>query len=102
MGDGRLAGLGELRRGVERYAAGFDAALLTGADAASVVDDVAAIEKMAATLKSLASARASDTGDWRRRGARSPAHDLAQAAPAPEPHAEPESGWTSHDPWRAA
>ena len=74
MGTGRL---GELRGAMEAYSGGFDPALITVADATAVVDDAAAIEKMAATLKALAAARAAESGGWRRRGARSPAHDLA-------------------------
>lgn len=75
MGTGRL---GELREAMELYSARFDPALISVADATAAVDDAAAIEKMAATVKALAAGRAAESGQWRRRGARSPAHDLAQ------------------------
>ena len=71
-------GLTQLKVALERYVAGFDAALLSAADATTVVDQASAIEKMAATLKALAAERAAECGQWRQRGARSAAHDLAQ------------------------
>lgn len=71
-------GLGEIRAEVAAFASSFDAALLSPADAERVVRDAAAIENMAATIKSLAAARAAKGGEWRRNGARSPAHDLAR------------------------
>src|SRR4051794_9503100 len=72
--------LGELREAMARYAESFDAALLSIADAGSVVRQAAAIEATAATIKALAANRvARDGGDSRRRGARSAAHELARA-----------------------
>ncbi|MGI9022290.1 MAG: hypothetical protein ACR2HV_03450, partial [Acidimicrobiales bacterium] len=59
-----------------RSAAGFDPVLVSAADAARVVDDAAAIEKMAATVKGLAAARVADTDVWRRDGDRTAAHHL--------------------------
>ena len=44
----------DLRESMRRYAAGFDASLLSGADASSVVDVAGAIERMAATVKTAA------------------------------------------------
>jgi hypothetical protein len=70
--------LAELRRAMQEYAAGFDPAVLTGADADRVVKDAAAIEHMAATIKGLAAAWVADTGVWRTDGDRSPAHHLAR------------------------
>ncbi len=69
----------DLRESVRRYAAGFDASLLSGADASSVVDVAGAIERMAATVKSLAAARSAETGVWRSTGDRSAAHHLARS-----------------------
>ena len=71
--------LGELRQAMSRYASGFDAAVLSVDDARRAVNEAAAIEATAATIKALASARVAKVGDARRRGARSAAHDLARA-----------------------
>jgi len=73
---GRLA---ELRQAMAAYAAGFDAGLLTGDDAARARDHAAAIEHMAATLKALAAARVAEGPRWRDGGGRSAAHELAAA-----------------------
>ncbi len=70
--------LGELREAMGDYAARFDAASLSAADAALAVEEASAIEKMAATVKALAAARVARTDLWRRRGDRSAAHDLAR------------------------
>lgn len=70
--------LGELRSAMKQYATRFDAALISAADAVRVVDDAAAIEKMAAAVKSLAAARVADTERWKRNGDRSAAHHLAR------------------------
>src|SRR5947199_1491228 len=67
-----------LRKAMGSYAAGFDAAVISAADAAVVVADASAIEKMAATVKALAAARLAETELWRRDGDRSPAHQLAR------------------------
>ena len=71
-------GIDELRRSVAEYAAGFDAALLTSAQAEQVVDEASSIERIASTVKALAAARVADTGGWRAEGDRSPAHHLAR------------------------
>lgn len=60
------------------YARTFDPALVSAAEAARVVDDAATIEKIAATVKSLAAARVAETEVWRAGGERSAAHDLAR------------------------
>jgi hypothetical protein len=70
--------LGEIRAGLAAFASSFDAALISSADAEEIVKDAAAIENIAATIKSLAAARAAKGGAWRRNGAKSPAHDLAR------------------------
>jgi hypothetical protein len=72
--------LGELRGVHEQlagYTAGFDAALVSAAQAIAVVDEAARIEKMAATLKALAAARVADAGLAGDDGALNPAHALA-------------------------
>ena len=68
----------EIRKTVERYAAGFDAAVYSPSDAEAIVSDAAATEHMLATVKALAAKRAAEGGQWRRNGAASPAHDLAR------------------------
>jgi len=68
----------ELRDSMRRYAAGFDAALLSAEDAGLAVVEAAAIERMAATVKGMAAARSAETGAWRAAGERSAAHHLAR------------------------
>ncbi|MGH8983110.1 MAG: DUF222 domain-containing protein [Acidimicrobiia bacterium] len=63
---------------MSEFATRFDPALVSAPDASRVLDDAAAIEKMAATLKSLAAARVAETDAWKRNGERSAAHDLAR------------------------
>ncbi len=70
--------IAELRESMCRYAGGFDPALVSAGDAATVVDHAAAIEKAAATIKALAAARVADSDLWRRSGDRSAAHHLAR------------------------
>ncbi|MDP8976963.1 MAG: hypothetical protein M3N28_11470, partial [Actinomycetota bacterium] len=72
---GTLTGL---REAVERFVADFDPALVCSADAARVVEDASAIERMAATLKALAAARVAETAAWQAGGDRSAAHHLAR------------------------
>jgi len=60
------------------YAAGFDACGLAGADADLVVDLAGAIERMAATVKTLAAVQSAESGTWRDAGERSAAHHLAR------------------------
>ena len=70
--------LGELREAMGRYAAGFDASLLSCEDASSVMFEAAAIENMAATVKALAAARAAGGEAWKAAGDRSAAAHLAR------------------------
>ena len=70
--------IASLRESMNRYSADFDPALVSATDAARVVSDAAAIEKMAATVKALAAARVADTDVWRAGGDRSAAHHLAR------------------------
>ena len=75
--------LSELRGAMSAYAASFDGACLAAVDAARVVEDAAAIEKMAATVKALAAARVPETNAWKRDGDLSAAHHLARTTGTP-------------------
>jgi Domain of unknown function (DUF222) len=70
--------LTELRRAMSEYATRFDPARVVACDASRIVNDAAAIEKMAATVKSLAAGRVAETEIWKRDGDRSAAHQLAR------------------------
>ena len=70
--------LGQVREAMGRYAAGFDASLLSCEDAASVVAEAAVIENLAATLKGLAAARFAAGEGWKAGGDRSAAAHLAR------------------------
>ena len=70
--------LGELRDAMAAYAASFDAMSLPAEHAGRVVAEAAALERLAATVKGLAAARAADTGAWKATGERSAAHHLAR------------------------
>ena len=69
----------ELRAGMSRWSAGFDAALLTGDQAALAVEAATAIERMAATAKATAAARVAETRAWKGSGERSAASHLARS-----------------------
>jgi hypothetical protein len=71
----KLAGL---REAMGSYAAAFDPALITAADAGVVVEHATAIANMASTVAALAAAREAETSLWRRGGDRSAAHALAR------------------------
>ncbi len=71
---------GDLRNSLCRYAATFEPALLSGADAGSAVEVAGAIERMAAPIKGLAGACSAETGAWKEAGDRSPAHHLARSS----------------------
>jgi hypothetical protein len=71
--------LSQLRAAMAAYAAGFDASLLSAADAGRARDHATAIEAVAATVKALAAARVAETGRWHQDGQRSAAHELAAA-----------------------
>lgn len=70
--------LGQLRDAMGRYAATFDATLVSIEDASVVVAEAAAIERMAATVKGLAAARSAGGAAWKAAGERSAAHHLAR------------------------
>src|SRR5947208_3457796 len=61
---------------VKRFAAGFDADLLTGDQAAQIIEDAAA-QNMLAAVKAEAARRVSETYVYRHGGHRSAAHHLA-------------------------
>src|ERR1043165_7795254 len=71
----KLAGL-EKAMGV--FAAGFEPALISAAEAEAVMERATRIEHMAATVKALAAARMSQTELWGMGGDKSPAHMLAR------------------------
>src|SRR5438067_503215 len=62
---------------VKRFAAGFDADLLTGDQAEQVVRDASAAQNMLAAIKAEAARRVADTYVYRHGGHRSAAHHLA-------------------------
>src|SRR5438445_12070404 len=66
-----------VQHAVLRFAADFDAAVLSGAQAASVVTVVARMKNALATVESLAAARVAACGTWRDAGAASAADWLA-------------------------
>src|SRR5436190_13775927 len=57
--------LARLREALRSFAARFDASVLSGDDAARVVEVAGAIENMAAAVKALAAARVAECGVWR-------------------------------------
>jgi hypothetical protein len=75
-GEGRI---GKLRDLVCQYAADFDPARLSPADAAIVVRAAAAIEASAAAIKAVAAAPAAESAElWKQAGHRSAAEALAK------------------------
>ena len=73
-----VAGMEEIRGAVGAYAAGFDPALVSAAEAQRIVSEAVAAENMLATVRGLAARRLSETELWRNQGDRSPAHHLAR------------------------
>jgi Domain of unknown function (DUF222) len=69
--------LSELREAIGRFAKQFGARSLLGSDAARVVDDAAAIERIVSAIKALASARVEETNAWGNSGHRSSAETLS-------------------------
>jgi hypothetical protein len=67
----------ELEQALKHYAQGFDATLLSGEQAVRATRAAACIEKLAASLKGLAGARAAEAGAWKGRSA---AAELARVA----------------------
>src|SRR5947207_13570854 len=74
------AELQEMRHQLGDFASRFDADLLNGSAATTMVSEAAAIENMAASIKAEAARRVSATSAHRRDGHRSAAHQLAHAS----------------------
>ncbi len=72
--------LAELRHGLRRYAVGFDAAVLSNAQAQSALAAATAMERMAGVIRAKAAARIAETRAWKGTGERSSAAHLAKAA----------------------
>jgi len=70
----------EVREVVGRYAGGFDAAVVSTADAQRIVVDATAAANMLATVVALAAKRVADTEGWRSCGDASAAHHLARTS----------------------
>jgi hypothetical protein len=69
--------LTEIREAIGRFAKCFDARLLSGPQAARVVDEAASIERMIGAVKALAAARADEAKAWGEAPHRSPAEVLS-------------------------
>jgi hypothetical protein len=69
--------LTEIREAIGRFAKCFDARLLPAPDAARVVDEAAAIERMIGAVKVLAAARVDEAKGWGEAPHRSPAEALS-------------------------
>src|SRR5947207_7737796 len=74
------AELQEMRQTLTSFASRFDADLLDGQAATTMVGHAAAIENMAASIKAEAARRVAATSAHRRDGHRSAAHHLALAS----------------------
>src|SRR3954470_19008390 len=75
---GVVNGLRAVREAMAEYAANFDAGAVAVVDLRKLVEDAAAVEKMAAAVKAAAAVCYADTEIWRRDGDRSAAHQLAR------------------------
>jgi len=69
----------DLRAGMSRWAGGFDAAVLSGAQAEVALEAATAIERMAAIAKAKAAARVAETRAWKGGSERSAASHLARS-----------------------
>ena len=69
--------LSELREAIGLFAKCFDARSLLGSEAARIVDDATAIERMVSAVKALAVARVEETNAWGNTGHRSSADSLS-------------------------
>src|SRR5437764_997257 len=70
--------LAELEMAMGAFAAAFEPALISAAQAEGVMERAARIEHAAATVKALAAARMAETELWTLGGDRTPAHMLAR------------------------
>ncbi len=73
-----LQALREAKEALSGAAGAFDPALHPATDCQRIVEVASAVERIAASVKTLAAARVAETDLWRRNGARSAAHDLAK------------------------
>ena len=78
--------LSELRAAMASFVASFDATSVCAAEAARALDDAAAVEKMASSIKASVASRISDA-DAARNGERSAAHAVARACGTTVAHA---------------
>jgi hypothetical protein len=78
VGAAMCVRIAELRESLGEYAAGFDADVLSAAQAKEVLEHASRMENIAATLKAVAAARVAETGSWKEDGDRSAAHHLAR------------------------
>src|SRR5207253_1110164 len=69
---------GEARRELERAVKALDPDVLAPADSARLLEEVACIERLVVAAKTLLARRAAESGRWRAKGDRSPAHWLAR------------------------
>src|ERR1700723_126228 len=75
----RLAVFERGLRDFQEELADFDPALITPADAARAFDVFDALERTVVAGKTLVAARATEAGEWKAKGHKSPASWLAQA-----------------------
>ena len=83
--------LAEAKGALEEVVASLDAETLDGATATQLVEEFAAIERLAVAGKALCAKRVADSGAWRRDGDRSPAPGW-RARPVPR-SATPSGFW---------
>ncbi len=81
----------DLRAGMSRHAADFDAAVLSAEQAAVAVEAATVVERMAGVIKAKAAARVAECRAWKGAGQRSAASHLA-------PHHRRQRGPGSGDP----
>ncbi|HEX2849944.1 MAG TPA: hypothetical protein VHN98_05305 [Acidimicrobiales bacterium] len=70
----------DVEESLRRVVRGLDPAVLAPSDAARLLDRFVAVGKLAGAAAIMLAARAAEAGEWQRRGAPSPAHDLARRA----------------------
>jgi hypothetical protein len=68
---------------MQSWVATFEAAEYSVDDAGRIRAHATAIKNMASTVEALAAARVAESNEWKRKGARSPAHDLAKQTGVP-------------------
>ncbi|MGH9179892.1 MAG: hypothetical protein ACRD0N_15255, partial [Acidimicrobiales bacterium] len=68
-----LAAMVEVREKAAAFAAGFDPAVVSAADAEKVAQEALRVANMMSSVAALATRRAAEAGLWRQHGERSPA-----------------------------